>query len=205
MPTVRGQQHSFSTHDWMFLWKCQRFWNRKCLNLRGLELPTFGFMPNALTIWAIRARHLQSHVFLYWLGRLRYFWSKVNIWNFNCARATAFILDTRTDVLMKVSKHTYMHITYIYAYIHICLLLIFMLWNRQAIFESKGDMLSSSTECRIQSWDVWDTKSLADWMPTHKPTELSRIKQKLELNSPSLWWVSIQPTGLHCRLAFTPG
>ena len=33
-----------------------------------------------------------------------YFWSKVNIWNVNCARATAFIFDTRTGVLGKVSK-----------------------------------------------------------------------------------------------------
>ena len=33
-----------------------------------------------------------------------YFWSKVNIWNVNCARATAFIFDTRTGVLVKVSK-----------------------------------------------------------------------------------------------------
>ena len=39
----------------------------------GLEPPTFGFMPNALTIWAIRARHLRSHVFEYWLWRYRYF------------------------------------------------------------------------------------------------------------------------------------
>ena len=30
--------------------------------------------------------------------------SKVNIWYVNCARATAFIFDTRTDVLVKVSK-----------------------------------------------------------------------------------------------------
>ena len=43
-------------------------------------------------------------------------------------------------------------------------------------------------------------------MPTHKPTELSRIKpKKLELNSPSLWRVSILLTWLHCRLAFAPG
>ena len=32
------------------------------------------------------------------------FWSEVNIWNINCARATAFIFDTRTDVLVKVWK-----------------------------------------------------------------------------------------------------
>ena len=30
-----------------------------------LEPPSFGFMPNALTYWAIRARHLLSHVFVY--------------------------------------------------------------------------------------------------------------------------------------------
>ena len=49
----------------------------------------------------------------------------------------------------------YMH-TYIHAYIHTCihtclLLLISMLWHRQAIFESKGDKLSSSAEGRIRT------------------------------------------------------
>ena len=39
---------------------CPSFWDRKCLDLRGTR--TFGFMPNALTIWAIGARHLLSHV-----------------------------------------------------------------------------------------------------------------------------------------------
>ena len=56
-----------------------------------------------------------------------------------------------------------------------------MLWYRQGTSQRRQ---SSSAECRIRSW-VWDTKSPADWMPTHKPTELSRIEQKLELNSPS--------------------
>ena len=50
-----------------------------------------------------------------------------------------------------------------------------MLWHRQAIFESKGDKLVSSAECRIRTWKSPDTYSAADWMPTHKPTELSRI------------------------------
>ena len=62
------------------------------------------------------------------------------------------------------------------------LLLISMLWHRQAIFESKGDKLSSSAECRIRTWTSQNTYSPADWMPTHKPTELSRIKLK-NLNS----------------------
>ena len=70
----------------------------------GLEPPTFGFMPNALTYWAIRVRHLLSHVVEYWLWRYRYFWSKVNIWNVNCVWATAFIFDTWKGVLGKVSK-----------------------------------------------------------------------------------------------------
>ena len=42
--------------------------------------------------------------------------------------------------------------THIHTYIHTCLLLLIsMLWHRQAIFESKGDKLSSSAECRIRT------------------------------------------------------
>ena len=36
---------------------------------------------------------------------------------------------------------------------HTCLLLIPMLWHRQAIFQSKGEKLSSSAECRIRIWE----------------------------------------------------
>ena len=92
---MRGQQHSFSTHERVFLGRCQSFWDRKCLDLKGARTPTFVFMPNALTYWAIRARHLLSHIVEYWLWRYRYIWSKVNIWNSNCALATAFIFDTQ--------------------------------------------------------------------------------------------------------------
>ena len=74
-------------------------------------------------------------------------------------------------------------------------------WHRQAISKLKGDKLSSSAECRIWTM-VYGTESPADWMPAEKPTELSRIKQKLELNSPYLWSASIQPTRPHCHLAF---
>ena len=80
--------------------------------------------------------------------------------------------------------HTYIHIHIsIYIYIHTyLLLLISMLWHRQAIFESKGDKLSSSAEGRIRTQRVSDTYSPADWMPVDKPTELSRIKL-INLNS----------------------
>ena len=44
-------------------------------------------------------------------------------------------------------------ILYIHKYIYIYLLLISMLWHRQAIFKSKGDKLSSSAEGRIWTRD----------------------------------------------------
>ena len=60
--------------------------------------------------------------------------------------------------------------------IHICLLLLIsMLWHRQAIFESK-------LNAGFEPIRVSDTKSPADWMPADKSTELSRIKLKI-LNS----------------------
>ena len=39
MLTVRGQQHSYSTHKLVFLWKCQSFWDRKYLDLRATLYP----------------------------------------------------------------------------------------------------------------------------------------------------------------------
>ena len=95
--------------------------------------------------------------------------------------------------------------TCIHTYIHTCLLwLISMLWHRQAIFESKGDKLSSSAECMIRTQGLrhlfasrlnacWQT----DWA--------IEVQAKLELDSPSLWSASIQPTRPHCQLAFAPG
>ena len=61
--------------------------------------------------------------------------------------------------------------------------------HRQAIFESNGDKLSSTAEYWIRSWEVSDTDSPADWMPTHKPTELSTIKLK-NFNSTALPYMS---------------
>ena len=52
--------------------------------------------------------HMQlGHQFITSLHETRkwgYFLNKVNIWNVNCAWATAFIFDTWTDVLVKMSK-----------------------------------------------------------------------------------------------------
>ena len=45
---------------------------------------------------------------------------------------------------------------------HMIVVVDFDARHRQAIFELKGDKLSSSAECRIQNWEVSDTNSPAD-------------------------------------------
>ena len=68
-----------------------------------------------------------------------------------------------------------------------------MLW----IVESKGDKLSSFAECSIRTQGLRHqiaSRPNARW----KKTELSRIKLKLELDSPSLWSENIQPTQPEC-------
>ena len=85
------------------------------------------------------------------------------------------------------------------------LLLISMLWHRQAIFESKGEKLSSSVECRVRTGSLktpirQQTECLLTNRLSYRGSSLKR-----ELNSPSLWWVSIRTTWRHCRLVFAPG
>ena len=72
--------------------------------------------------------------------------------------------------------------TWLWRYTYL-LLLISMLWQRQAIFLSKGDKLCSSAECRIWTRAPC-AKSPADWMLADKPTELSRIKLKTWTRQP---------------------
>ena len=82
----------------------------------------------------------------------------------------------------------------IYTYTYTYLLLISMLWHRQAIFESKEDKLSSSDECRIRTQGLrhlFASRLNARWQ-TDWAIEDQAIK--LELDSPSLWSASIQPT-----------
>ena len=62
-------------------------------------------------------------------------------------RSQVVFLCWRHDSNPEGHTHTYIH-TYIHSYL---LLLISMLWHRQAIFESKGDKLSSSAEGRIRT------------------------------------------------------
>ena len=55
--------HQFSTHERTFLWKCQTFRHRKCLDRRWTRTPNLWIHAEC----SIRAKHLLSHVFEYWL------------------------------------------------------------------------------------------------------------------------------------------
>ena len=60
-------------------------------------------------------------------------------------------IHTYTNTYIHTQIHTQIN-TYIHTNINTCLLLLIsMLWHRQAIFESKGDKLSSSAESRIRT------------------------------------------------------
>ena len=81
------------------------------------------------------------------------------------------------------------------------LMLISMLWHRQAIFEWKGDKLSSSAECRIRTQGlihIFTRKLNACWQTD---CAIEDQAKKIELDSPSLWPASIRPTRPHCQLA----
>ena len=56
------------------------------------------------------------------------------------------------------------------------LLLISMLWHRQAFSNGKKTSCLPLLRAGFEPIRVSDTKSPADWMPTDKPTELFRIK-----------------------------
>ena len=80
------------------------------------------------------------------------------IWHSHLALAIYIFVVVNFDALAQASdirierRHACMHAC-MHTYIHTCLLLLIsMLWHRQAIFESKGDKLSSSAESRIRTW-----------------------------------------------------
>ena len=100
--------------------------------------------------------------------------------------------DSKVVSCMQACIYKYIN-TYIhtYTYIHTGLLLISMLWHRQAIFESKGF-----------TQRVSGTESLADWMPADKPTELSMIKLKTWTPFDQQDFSSLDPTAVwHSHLA----
>ena len=69
----------------------------------GLELPSFGYMPNLLFFLQLELSgpDMCCPMFLkYWLWWYGYICSKFYIWNVNWSRAATFIFDSGTDVLL---------------------------------------------------------------------------------------------------------
>ena len=70
--TVHRQQHSFSTHKRMFLWKCRSFRDRKCLDLRGTRTPNLRIHANCSNRFSYRGQTFAVACFEHWLcGDLR--------------------------------------------------------------------------------------------------------------------------------------
>ena len=69
--------------------KVSKFWDRKCLNLKGTRTPNLRIHAECSNLLSYQGQTFAVPCFITWQDR--YFWSKVNIWNVNCARATAFI------------------------------------------------------------------------------------------------------------------
>ena len=125
-----------------------------------MDLPVFNVSPYIYI-------YIYIHVYIYiCMHAYIYIWTNIEHWQID------FYIPRPTNACMHTCIHTYL------------LLLISMLWHRQAIFESKRDKLSSSGECRIRTQRVSETQSSADWMPADKPTELSRIKLKTWTQQP---------------------
>ena len=86
MPIVHGQQHSFETRDECSCESVDDFETEKVSTRAGLEPPTFGFMPNDLTIVLLGP---DISYFMFWntcSGGMDTFVCKVKIWNVNSAR-----------------------------------------------------------------------------------------------------------------------
>ena len=84
--------------------------DRNCLELMGIRTPTFKFMPNALTTWVIRARHLLYHVFKYCIWRYKYFscdqaalWMGQSVCLSVCPSVTPFWLYSHHRIITKFS------------------------------------------------------------------------------------------------------
>ena len=76
---------------WRFIFDRRRLFPSKLIILLTI--------PDVLKWLIYSNRIFQTGMYVY-----IFIWSNVNIWNANFARATAFINDTRTDVLVKLSK-----------------------------------------------------------------------------------------------------
>ena len=84
MLTLRGQQHSFSVHERVFLWKCQNFWDKKSLDLRGTRTPNLRIHAECSNHWSYQGQIFAVPCFLI-LAQI--------FWSVNCACTRTYILD----------------------------------------------------------------------------------------------------------------
>ena len=113
--------------------------------------------------------------------------------------------DRQTDRQTERQKdiHTYIH-TYIQTYIHTYM---FVVANFDA-FAQASDIRIERRQFVFLCWKQ-DSNPSGSQTPNRQQTECpltNRLSyRELELDSPSLWSASIQPTRPHSRLAFAPG
>ena len=67
------KQHSFSKHEHMFLRKCQRFWDRNCLDLRGTRTPNLRIHAECSNHLSYQGQTFAVPCFEHWLWHYRYF------------------------------------------------------------------------------------------------------------------------------------
>ena len=68
---MRRQQHSFSKHDRMCLWKCQSFWDRKCLDLWGTRPPNLRIHAECPNHLSYQGQTFAVPYFEHWLWRYK--------------------------------------------------------------------------------------------------------------------------------------
>ena len=108
------------------------------------------------------------------VNNIKKYWGRVKISDKNGKQALA---DTNTYMRISISPCEYPHAhTYVYL-----LLLISMLWHRQAIFKSKGDKLFSTAECRI--WTRGPRHQIASRLNARWQTYWAIEDQAKNLNS----------------------
>ena len=124
------------------------------------------------TDWAIedQAKNLNIHTYMFVVVN---FDALAQASDIRIERRQVVFLCWMQDSNPSGSQHTY---------IHTCLLLLIsMLWHRQAIFKSKGDKLCSSAECRI--WNRGPRHQIASRLNVHWQTDWAIEDQAKNLNS----------------------
>ena len=128
------------------------------------------------TNWTLKSLYNAGH-------KLKHFWSQIvpgHKWKHYVVTNRAAVTNWSESQIVPSHHSTPQPFgirTWLWRYTCL-LLLVSMLWHRQAIFESKGDKLSSSAEGRIRTHQGLRNQIASRLMLADEPMELSRIKLK---------------------------